>query len=154
MERVPDQDLRGFFVLPQAPEEAAYYTYGTPEGGAGQYAHPRMLTFIILLEHKWGVADDRKIGIGNVSLFGGAKPRDHQGHKSGLEVDIRALRKDGRQIPVSHTDRYYDQTATRRMVEVMWQTGMVTRIFFNDMTIPRVQRRVDHDNHLHVEVIA
>lgn len=43
-------DRRGFFVLPLAPEEAGYYTYGTPVGGAGQYAHPQMLTFIFQLE--------------------------------------------------------------------------------------------------------
>jgi hypothetical protein len=154
MKRVPDQDSRGFFVLPQAPEEAAYYTYGAPVGGAGQYAHARMLTFIFLLEHKWGAIDDRKIGIGNISVAGGVTFEKHNTHKSGLEVDIRALRKDGRQIPVRYTELHYDQAATRRMVETMWQTGMVKRIYFNDVAIPLVQRLVNHDNHLHVEVLA
>lgn len=40
------QDGRGCFVLPQKREEAAYYTYGTPTGGQGQYAHPNMLSFL------------------------------------------------------------------------------------------------------------
>ena len=47
------QDKRGFFMLPQMPEESGYYTYGTPFGGRGQYAHVQMLNFIFKLEHGW-----------------------------------------------------------------------------------------------------
>jgi hypothetical protein len=39
----PTQDTRGFFMLPQAPAESGYYTYGElyhkPDRGAFQYAH-------------------------------------------------------------------------------------------------------------------
>ncbi|MBP1204475.1 hypothetical protein JOD97_002517 [Duganella sp. 1411] len=34
------KDSRGYFVLPQAPEDAGYYVYGTPGDGAAQYANP------------------------------------------------------------------------------------------------------------------
>lgn len=47
------QDLRGYNMLPQSHEEAAYYTYGTPANGAGQYCHPKMLNFIFALDFNW-----------------------------------------------------------------------------------------------------
>lgn len=65
------QDKRGFFMLPQMPEESGYYTYGTPSGGRGQYAHVQMLNFIFKLEHGWSITEERKIGIGNISLAEG-----------------------------------------------------------------------------------
>ena len=37
MERLSElqpQDSRHYFMLPQAPEDAGYYVYGTPAGGA------------------------------------------------------------------------------------------------------------------------
>ena len=44
----PPQDMRGFFMLPQAPMDAGYYVYGRlfgrPAKGAYQYAHPVMMT--------------------------------------------------------------------------------------------------------------
>ena len=30
MLEVQAKDVRGYFILPQAPEEAGYYVYGTP----------------------------------------------------------------------------------------------------------------------------
>jgi hypothetical protein len=33
------KDIRNFFMLPQAPEDAGYYVYGTPGNGAAG-THP------------------------------------------------------------------------------------------------------------------
>lgn len=46
------KDTRGYFVLPQRPEGAAYYTYGTPPEGAGHYADPKLLSLIFMVEHR------------------------------------------------------------------------------------------------------
>lgn len=148
------QDSRNYFILPQAPEGAGYYTYGTPGLGAGQYCHPKTLSFIFLLEHRWSGEDARKIGIDNVSLANGIAFPPHRSHRSGLEIDIRPIRKDGKRLPVRYTDLQYDRDATRKLVLQMWQTGLVKRVAFNDLSIPRVQRMVGHDDHLHVEIIA
>lgn len=154
MGEVVPQDSRSYFMLPQAPEEASYYTYGTPGRGAGPYSHPKMLTFIFQLEHRWGAIDNRKIGIGNISLANGVAFPPHRSHRSGLEVDTRPIRKDGKQLPVRYTHSQYDRSATKKLVELIWQTGMVKRVAFNDVSIPRVQRMIGHDDHLHVEMIA
>lgn len=40
MLEVQPKDERDYFMLPQAPEDAGYYVYGTPTNGAGQFSHP------------------------------------------------------------------------------------------------------------------
>jgi penicillin-insensitive murein endopeptidase len=150
---MPPKDCRGYFMLPQHTEhgENGYYTYGTPLHGARQYAHPRLLSLICMIEHIWQGIDNRKIGIGNISLFDGPAYKDHEGHKSGLEVDIRLFRKDGKAEAVERFDKQYDRDATARLIETFFHSGMVQVIYFND-DIPGVKPRIYHDNHFHVTV--
>ena len=61
MAEPPIKDSHGFFNLPQHPEQDCYdyYTYGTPAQGAGQYAHPKLLSLLNLVEHRlqgWTIA--------------------------------------------------------------------------------------------------
>ena len=150
----PVKDSRGYFKLPQDPENGGYgyYTYGTPAHGAGQFVHPKLLSIISMVEHRWQGMDDRKIGFGNISLAGGGKFDPHEGHQSGLDVDIRAIRKDGRQLPVKWTDAQYDREATTKLINLFCQSCAVKVIYFNDPKITRVMRRFRHDNHFHVTI--
>lgn len=66
----------------------------------------------------------------------------------------RPFRTDGKETGVNYRDPAYDRAATARLVQLMWQTGMVNRVFFNDVKIPRVQTQDGHNDHLHVEVQA
>lgn len=75
------QDNRGFFVLPQRHEGGGYYTYGTPGQGKGQYAHPRMITLLLLGGYQWSQLDGRKFGVGNISLANGAEFKPHRSHR-------------------------------------------------------------------------
>lgn len=147
------QDKRGYFMLPQMPEESGYYTYGTPSSGRGQYAQVQMLNFIFKLEHGWSITEERKIGIGNISLAEGKKFPPHVSHRSGLEVDIRPIRKDGLKQSVRWSSKEYDQVATQKLVNLIWQTGVVKKIGFNDPKIANATYMNGHDDHLHVEVI-
>jgi hypothetical protein len=54
---VQHKDSRGYFMLPQAPEDAGYYVYGTPELGGGQNAHSLMMTVLLFSEREWQAAD-------------------------------------------------------------------------------------------------
>ena len=147
------QDSRNFFVLPQQPEDAGYYVYGTPSRGQGQYAHPKLLSFIFMVAQFWSGTDDRPIGVGNISLANGVQFKPHHGHMSGLEVDIRPLRKDGKKEPVTCFDAQYDREGTRKLVGLFFSTGQVKKVRFNDLSIPRVVRTVGHDNHFHVDLL-
>lgn len=95
---IQPRDQLGHFMPPQAPEEAGYYVYGNVKGVAGtghlaQYAHPTMLTVIFQVEREWQAIDDRKFGIGNISVAGGFR-FDHATHMKGIDMDIRPVRKD------------------------------------------------------------
>lgn len=148
------QDSRGYFMLPQGPEGAGYYVYGTPGRGAGQYAHPAMMNLLLYVERVWATLDSRKFGIGNISLAGG-KPYDkHRSHKTGLEVDVRPIRKDGERQAVywQWTDQY-DQAATARLIELFRHFPGVTKVYFNDPALRHLARPLGgHDHHFHVEV--
>jgi hypothetical protein len=148
-------DTRGYFMLPQAPEDAGYYVYGTPGLGASQYAHPKLMTVILFVEREWQTIDQRKFGIGNISLAGGIKHPNHTSHMKGLEVDVRPLRKDGRHEAVRYFDSAYDGAGTEKLINIFrfYAPGKMT-IFFNDNRIPGVRHRDKHDNHFHFEIAS
>lgn len=152
----PTQDSRGFFMLPQSPMESGYYVYGSlhsrPARGAYQYAHPIMTTAILRVALEWQAFDRRRIGIGDISLAGGPQTPDHASHKNGLQVDVRPLRKDGLEAPVSWWDREYDRESTAKLIEMFRTFAPVTRVLFNDSDIPFVNKEIGHDNHFHVEL--
>jgi hypothetical protein len=156
MSTIGAQDSRHYFMLPQAPEDAGYYTYGKLDGkpshGAFQYAHPTTLSSILRVEREWQAIDNRRFGIGDISLAGGPKNKDHESHMSGLEIDVRPLRKDGLELPVHWFDSEYDQHATAKLIELFRLFAPIVVIYFNGPDIPFVRKRVKHDNHFHVQV--
>jgi penicillin-insensitive murein DD-endopeptidase len=162
---IQPKDQLGRFMLPQAPEQAGYYVYGNVKGVPGtghlaQYAHPDMLSVIFWVEREWQAIDDRKFGIGNISVAGGLK-YDHATHMKGIEMDIRPVRKDkmtGQAARCSYRDKsVYDQAATIKLVSLFLQHPLVRLIYFNDDKVrevcgPQVKSWPHHDDHLHVEL--
>lgn len=152
----PTQDSRGFFMLPQAPMDSGYYVYGElykkPARGAYQYANPIMMTAILRVALQWQAIDERRIGIGDISLAGGRQTPDHASHKNGLQVDVRPLRKDGLEQPVFYWDREYDKEGTAKLIEMFRTFAPVTLVLFNGPDIPFVKKAKKHDNHFHVEL--
>ena len=152
----PTQDSRGFFMLPQAPMDSGYYVYGKlygkPAKGAYQYAHPIMMTAILRVALEWEAIDNRRFGVGDISLADGIRTPDHGGHKSGLNVDIRPLRKDGREEPVTWFDQQYDQDGTRKLIHLFRVFAPVLSIIFNDPGIPFLLKADKHNDHFHVNL--
>jgi penicillin-insensitive murein endopeptidase len=148
------QDSRSYFMLPQAPEGAGYYVYGTPARGEGQFAHPLMMTVLLFVEREWQTGDHRKFGIGNISLAGGGVFEPHDSHMDGLQVDVRPLRIDGAQVPVKYFQAGYDRNATRRLIGLFQSHPLVKQVYFNDLDIPGVKPLISHDNHFHVALRA
>ena len=145
------QDSRGYFMLPQAPIDAGYYVYGTPGGGAAQYAHPTMMSLILAVARAWQTVDKRKFGVGNISMAGGVK-FGHVSHRKGLEVDIRPLRIDGQCEPVTYLGAEYDRDATEMLIGLFRASAPgLLKIFFNDNKISGVFPLAHHDNHFHVQ---
>lgn len=152
---MPEIDSRGYFMLPQAPEDAGYYVYGTPNNGAGQYAHPALMSMLFFVEREWAAIGDRKFGVGNISLAGGAVFKKHGTHKGGLQVDVRAVRTDGRRLPVSYQQQEYDKEATAKLIGFFFSHPSVKSVLFNDTeNIPGVRAWIGHDDHFHVDIRA
>lgn len=152
----PTQDSRSYFMLPQAPEDSGYYVYGRlnkkPSLGAYQYAHPTMMTTILRVAREWQVIDKRRFGVGDISLAGGVPHKDHGSHLSGLEVDVRPVRKDGLHEPVTWRDKQYDREATAKLIELFRIYAPVVLVLFNDTEIPFVRTAIHHDDHFHVKL--
>lgn len=143
-------------MLPQAPEDSGYYVYGklngNPSNGAFQYAHPVLMSAILRVEREWQATENRKFGIGDISLAGGLANKDHKSHMTGLEVDVRPLRKDGLHLPVTWEASEYDHDGTAKLIEIFRIYAPVELVYFNGPGIPFVRRRVKHDNHFHVQL--
>jgi penicillin-insensitive murein DD-endopeptidase len=152
MLEVQPKDGRGYFILPQAPEQAGYYVYGTPGAGQGQFAHPALLSVLFLIEREWEASEKRKFGIGNISLANGPHFPGHGTHKSGLEVDIRPLRKDGANTAVTRFAAEYDRDATAKLISLFIVLPDVELVYFNDLSIPHVKKAPHHDDHFHVKL--
>lgn len=152
----PIQDSRGFFMLPQSPMDSGYYVYGLlygkPAKGAYQYAHPIMMTAILRVGLEWQAVDKRRFGVGDISLPGGPTPPNHNSHKKGLEVDVRPLRKDGLEMPVTWMDSQYDKDGTVKLIELFRTFAPVVSILFNGPDIPFVKKWDRHDDHLHIKL--
>lgn len=144
------KDGRGFFMLPQAPEEAGYYVYGTPTNGGGQFGHPAILSLLFWVEHQWQPTDKRKFGIGNISKAEGIPYAKHKTHKDGLQVDVRALRIDGQEIGIWWNHQGYDRAGTARLIALFRSHPFVQQILFNDPEIHGVVPWEGHDDHFHV----
>ncbi len=156
---------KGWFMLPQAPEQAGYYVYGNVGGVPGtghlaQYAHANLMSMIFWVEREWQAVDDRKFGIGNMSLADGRR-YEHKTHMKGIEMDFRPVRKDkmvGQAARCSYRDSaVYDQAATVKLVRIFLQHPMVKLIYFNDPEVrkacgARVRSWPHHDDHLHAEI--
>lgn len=153
MLEVQPKDSRGYFMLPQAPEEAGYYVYGTPGRGAFHYAHPSMMSMLLFVEREWASIDHRKFGIGNISLADGPDNEDHSSHVNGQQVDVRAIRKDGEHFPVTWQQAAYDRDATAKLIHIFFSHPLTKTILFNDVTIhPGLKAWKGHDNHFHVDI--
>lgn len=152
MSNVPVQDSRRYFVLPQGYEGGGYYVYGSPGGGRSQYAHPRMISLICAVASRWSGMDSRRFGVGNISLAGGPRHPGHATHRTGLEVDIRPVRADGKHLPCTIRDGEYDREATAQLIRLFINMSGVRKVLFNDASITGVWRAAGHDNHFHVSL--
>lgn len=163
---IQPKEKRGYFMLPQAPEQAGYYVYGTLNyvpgtGHLAQYAHPNLLTLIFQIEREWQAICDRKFGIGNISIDGGGEYDGHKSHQKGIEMDCRPVRKDqmtGQAARCSYHDKtVYDGEATTNLIRLFVTHPWVKIVLFNDPDVQkmlgaRVKSLRGHNDHFHVEL--
>lgn len=136
-----------------------YSITGSPQ--SNQYGRAGVIDVIVALGFLFRFALGQlgiraRIGIGDISLQGGGPFPPHTSHQRGLDVDIRPLRSDLAQLPVTWRDPNYSRVFTQLLVDLILSTfgNHVRVIFFNDPQIRGVTPFSGHDNHLHVSFRA
>lgn len=111
-----------------------------------------MITAILRVALVWQAWTPRRMGIADISLADGPKTPDHGTHRGGPQVDVGALRKDGREAPVRWSHPEYNLEATVKLLELFRAYAPVTMVLFNDKRVPFTKIRPGHDNHMHIEL--
>lgn len=98
------------------------------------------------------IEEDKRalLQIGDISYSDGKVMSPHVSHRRGIDVDIRPIRKDSKNLPVSIGDPQYDQKRTKAVVEIIKKYTLTSSILFNDTAIAGVTYASGHHNHLHV----
>jgi hypothetical protein len=92
------------------------------------------------------------VGIGDISFRLGTYMSPHDSHRKGKNVDIRPLRTDSADSPVTIDDDEYDRTATSLLADLLNADDNVRSILFNDNKVKNVTSYKGHHNHLHVSM--
>jgi hypothetical protein len=135
-------------LLPQVSGNG-YYSYTTVDKQHG--TRTAVDTLVSVCRAFAAKFPSHQVGIGDMSHVDGKKMPPHKTHRSGREVDIRPLRKDGKQTGVKWQSTDYSREHTKTLVELLRGSGKVASILFNDSQIAGVKSFDGHDNHLHVK---
>jgi hypothetical protein len=104
----------------------------------------------------WDIShSQRPFSIGQISKNGGGSFPPHKSHRLGVDVDVRPMRSDGINEPVTITDPEYDRALTTALITLWWQKAPVQNVFFNDPTVIATglsQFVNGHHNHFHVRL--
>ncbi len=98
-----------------------------------------------------------RVAVGDLSREHGGDIPNHASHEVGLDVDIRPIRRDGKQCRKTAQWNWseYDRLGTLRLVNEIRKRaeGHIKVIWFNDPKLIRkglVEPASGHDNHLHI----
>ena len=93
-----------------------------------------------------------RVGVGDISLRGGGDIEGHASHETGRDVDLRPMKNDGTEGPVTWMQAKYSRSFTQELIDIIYANGvvMVKVIGFNDPDIEGCVNWANHDNHLHV----
>jgi murein endopeptidase len=94
-----------------------------------------------------------KISVGHLSRKNGGPFPPHKSHRAGLDVDVRPMRSDLKNLPVTCNDRInYNRDLTRKLIQELRASAKVKLVLFNDPVLVAeglTQSFPGHENHLH-----
>ena len=138
-----------FVLLPQVSGNG-YYSYSQ---ASNQYGTTPTINAVVDIGKQWQFNSQSPFGVGDISLEqGGPMPGHTTGHQLGRNVDVRPIRGDGQQAPVTWQDAAYSRAQTQLLVDNFLAHANCSKIYFNDPQIQGVQPLAGHDNHLHIEM--
>lgn len=138
-----------------------------PESGVGfvtnnrgddefQWAKQSTIDAAIKTAGAWdALHTNRPFSIGQISVRGGGPFGVHASHQHGLDVDVRPVRKDGKNLPVEMTESQYERALTTELIDLWWTNAPVQLVYFNDQTVINAGLSVKctgHNDHFHVRL--
>jgi hypothetical protein len=125
------------------------YGYGNP---ARRFGIKRTIEAMLQVGAAFNAAHGIRLGIGDISKLNGGAIGGHASHQRGIDVDIRPLRSDGKEEPITFQGALYSRQLTQALVHALRANTIipVKTILFNDPNVQGVSPFAGHDNHLHV----
>ncbi|NER85221.1 MAG: muramidase (flagellum-specific), partial [Leptolyngbya sp. SIO1D8] len=102
--------------------------------------------------------DEKKalIHTNDLSLPKGGDTKDHEGHETGLLIDIRLPKQDGTAGGITwESKKEYDRSAAREMIKAFRAQPLFESCFFNDKTLigeGLCTKLGGHDDHFHIKI--
>src|SRR6266550_254587 len=142
-------------ITTQLPESGTgFLTNNRGSSGEFQFGQKSSIDTAIAVAAAWeGLHPGRRFSIGQISKKGGGNMPPHKSHKLGVDIDVRPMRDDGKNEPVTINDADYDRALTTELIKLWWKMAPVQAVFFNDPTViaAGLSHLVEgHDNHFHV----
>ena len=133
-----------------------FVTNNRCDNGACQFGQKSTIDAALAVAAAWdALHSQHPFSIGQISKKGGGPFPPHKSHQVGLDVDVRPMRLDGKNAPVTITDAEYDRALTTALITLWWQKAPVQMVFFNDSTVIAAglsQFVNGHHNHFHVRL--
>lgn len=141
----------------QLPESGTgFVTNNRCDNGACQFGQESTIDAAEAVGVAWnGLHADQPFSVGQISKKGGGPFPPHKSHQLGVDVDVRPMRLDGTNEPVTITDPEFDRALTTALISLWWQKAPVQNVFFNDPTVIAAglsQFVNGHHNHFHVRL--
>src|ERR1043165_144985 len=104
----------------QLPESGTgFVTNNRGEHGEFQWGQQSSIEAPLRTAAAWDVLHpNRPFSIGQISLEGGGDFDGHASHKTGLDIDVRPVRKDGQNLPVKMSESEYDRGLTTELINL------------------------------------
>ena len=141
----------------QLPERGrGFVTNNRGAHGEFQFGQRAIIEAAIRVAAVWeSLHSGRPFSIGQISKRGGGLFPPHKSHRLGIDIDVRPMRKDGKNEPVTINEPAYDRPLTTALIDLWWVNAPVQQVFFNDPIVigKQLSQHVDgHHNHFHVRL--
>lgn len=134
-----------------------FVTFNRGENGKFQFGQKSTIDAILAVGDQWNVDHSEQLfSVGHISKKnGGNFDPPHKSHKLGVDIDVRPLRTDKKNLEVTISQAVYDQPETAELIKLWWRFAPVQHIFFNDLKVIQAgnSKFLDgHHNHFHVRL--
>ncbi|MEZ6184159.1 MAG: penicillin-insensitive murein endopeptidase [Planctomycetota bacterium] len=142
----------GFVQL--AASGPGFYSYTS---AGNRWGLPSMIYGIERVGRRWEPLGNRpRIGSGDISYENGGRMRGHVSHRKGEDLDVRPVRNDLGERPVTIYQNAYSRSLTRELINLFYDEHEANQNFdlclFNDRQTDHTRFYPNHHHHFHLRI--